>query len=517
MSDNNYREMYVSEALEHVELINKTLLQLEEKPEDRSYLDQVFRSAHTIKGMASTMGYEDTRELCKNIENIFDNIRNGAEKLTHHLTSALFACVDLLQQMISDEKLKVDLTPYLKKLENPEDEVGNLPERRSITTSASPTIRVKMSDLDSLVNLVGELLISKMRLEQTIHEENIDESKQVMMEVNRLITDLQYQSMQVRLVPLSQVFSRFSRTVRDTSQKLGKKIDLKMDGSGIELDRSVLDSITDPLLHILRNCVDHGIESIEDRVKCGKPETGNISLTASRKGENIVITIVDDGKGIDAERVKEKAVANGIITQEEANKMPHDEAIQLIKSAGLSTAKEVTDVSGRGVGMDVVMSQVEAVGGFAKIISKKGNGTTIVLSLPLSLSIIRGLLVIVGGQRFVLPLSSIITTIEVKPEDIFDIHGTEVIKLQGRIIPLIKLSKFLKITNKESGDSEEITVVIIENDGKEHGFVVDKFEKNQDIVIKKLDQSESSNLFSNATILPDGKVALVIDPSLLIH
>ena len=240
-----------------------------------------------------------------------------------------------------------------------------------------------------------------MRLEQTIQEENIDESKQVMTEVTRLITDLQYQSMQIRLVPLDQVFSRFSRTVRDTSQKLAKKIDLNMDGSGIELDRSVLDSITDPLLHILRNCVDHGIESTEDRLKCGKSETGNIALTASRKGENIVITIVDDGKGIDVERVKEKAVDNGIITQEEANKMPHQEAIQLIRSAGLSTAKEVTDVSGRGVGMDVVISQVEAVGGSVKITSKKQSGTTIVLSLPLSLSIIRGLLVRVAGQQFV--------------------------------------------------------------------------------------------------------------------
>jgi len=517
LSDNNYREMYVSEALEHVEMINQTLLQLEEKPDNRSYLDQVFRSAHTIKGMASTMGYDDTRELCKNIENIFDNIRNGTEKLTHHLTSALFACVDLLQQMISDEKLKVDLTPYLKKLKNPEEEVENPPELGIVATTASPTIRVKMSDLDSLVNLVGELLISKMRLEQTIQEENIDESKQVMTEVNRLITDLQYQSMQIRLVPLDQVFSRFSRTVRDTSQKLGKKINLNMDGSGIELDRSVLDSITDPLLHILRNSVDHGIESTEDRVKSGKPETGNITLTASRKGENIVITIVDDGKGIDVERVKEKAVINGIITQEEANKMPDQEAFQLIRSAGLSTAKEVTDVSGRGVGMDVVISQVESVGGSVKITSKKGNGTTLVLSLPMSLSIIRGLLVKVSDQRFVLPLSSITTTLKAPPEDIFLLHGTEVIKLQERVVPLIRLNEFLEIENNELDNSTSTTIIVIENDGKEYGFVVDEFEKNQDIVIKKLDKSESSNLFSNATILPNGKVALVIDPSLLIH
>ena len=519
MSDNNYREMYVSEALEHVEMMNQTLLKLEEKPDDRGFLDEIFRSAHTIKGMASTMGYDDTRELCKNIENIFDNIRNGAEKLTHDLTSAIFTSVDLLQKMISDEKLKVDLTPYLKKLENPEEEVEGIPteDERTSAVSASTTIRVKMSDLDSLVNLVGELLISKMRLEQTVNNENIEESKQVLMEVNRLITDLQYQSMNIRMVPLDQVFSRFSRTVRDTSQKLEKKVNLNMNGAGIELDRSVLDSITDPLLHILRNCVDHGLEFPEERIKNGKSETGTINLTANRKGENIAITIIDDGRGIDAERVKAKALENGIITSTEAKKMSHDDAIQLIRSAGLSTAKEVTDVSGRGVGMDVVISQVEAVGGTVKITSNPGEGTTMVLSLPLSLSIIRGLLIMISKQKFVLPLSSIVTTLRIPSKEIFSLHGADVIKLQGKIVPLIRLHELLDLNDAELEHDENVTVVVIDHDGNHHGFVVDGFERNQDIVIKKLDQSESSDLFSNATILPDGKVALVIDPSLLIH
>ena len=515
MSDNNYREMYVSEALEHVEMINQTLLQLEEKPNERSFLDQIFRSAHTIKGMASTMGYDDTRELCKNIENIFDNLRNGKDKLSSSLTTALFTCVDLLEQMISNEKLKIDLTPYLKKLENPDMEVENVQLKE--TTTSSPTIRVKMSDLDSLVNLVGELLISKMRLGQTIENQNYEESKQVLTEVDRLITDLQFQSMQVRLVPINQVFSRFNRTVRDTSQKLSKKVNLNMDGKGIELDRSVLDSITDPLLHILRNCVDHGIESPEDRVEKGKSESGTINLTAERKGENVIVTIEDDGKGIDEDVVKQKAIENKIISEEEAKKMTHDEAIQLIGAPGLSTAREVTDISGRGVGMDVVISQVEAVGGTVKISSDKGKGTTLTLSLPLSLSIIRGLLVVVAGQKFVLPISSITTTLQIKPEEIISLHGTEVIKLREKIIPLIRLNELLDIKNVNQNKKSTTTVVIIENDGKNYGFVVDEFESNQDIVVKKLDKSDSSELFSNATILPDGKVALVIDPSLLIQ
>lgn len=518
MSESNYREMYVSEALEHVEMMNQTLLKLEEKPSDRGFLDEIFRSAHTIKGMASTMGYDETRELCKNIENIFDNIRNGAEKLTHHLTSAIFTSVDLLQRLISDEKLKVDLTPYLKKLENPEEDVEGIESREDTasTASVSTTIRVKMTDLDSLVNLVGELLISKMRLEQTIQNESLDEVKTVLQEVTRLITDLQYQSMNIRLVPLDQVFSRFSRTVRDTSQKLAKKVNLEINASGIELDRSVLDSITDPLLHILRNCVDHGLEFPDERVKNGKSETGTIKLTAARKAENIVISIADDGHGINEERVKAKAVENGLITADEAEKMSHDDAIQLIRSAGLSTAKEVTDVSGRGVGMDVVISQVEAQGGIVKITSQKGQGTTIVLSLPLSLSIIRGLLIVVAGQRFVLPLSSIVSTLQISPKDVFSLHGTDVIKVQGKIVPLIKLDILLEMDVIKQ-DDDDLIIVVVEQEGKQRGFVIDSFERNQDIVIKKLDKSDSSTLFSNATILPDGKVALVMDPSLLIN
>lgn len=508
--------MYVSEAIEHIELINQTLLQLEDSPTDKSYLDQVFRSAHTIKGMASTMGYEQTSELCKNIENIFDEIRNNTKKLTHELTSALFVCVDLLQQMILDEKLKVNLTPYLEKLESPEEEMKNIPFQELGKTTTHPTVRVKLSDLDSIVNLVGELLISKMQLQQTIKNKNYDQIKQVTVQLDRLITDLQYQSMKIRLVPINQIFDRCNRTVRDTSQKLAKKINLNMDGSGIEIDRSVLDAITDPLLHILRNCIDHGIENPQERIDCGKPETGIINVTVARKGENIQISIKDDGKGIDVEKVKEKAIDCGIITLEEANKISNQEAMQLIGAPGLSTAKEVTDISGRGVGMDVVISQIEAVNGTVRIISEKGNGTSIILTLPLSLSIIRGLLVVIAGERFVIPLSNIITTIKMKNEEIVTLHGSEFIKIGEEIMPLIRLDEILEIKEDKEKQKKSLTVVVIENDGKNYGFLIDEFERNQEIVIKKLEKNELSDLFSNATILPDGNVALVIDPSVLI-
>lgn len=505
--------MYVSEALEHVETVNETLLKLEEEPEKREYLDLIFRSAHTVKGMSATMGYDDTRELCKNIENIFDNIRKGQAKLTPNLASALFKCIDLLREMIADDKKKVDLKPYLEMLEKP-DEVKHTASETAVNTAKSPTIRVKMSDLDSLVNLVGELVISKMRLEQTLSK-NSDESHQVMMELDRLVTDLQYQSMKLRLVPIDQVFSRFTRLVRDTSASLGKQINLVMESSGIELDRTVLDAITDPLLHILRNCVDHGLEPPQERTAAGKNPTGVIKLTAYGVGDQVAIKIEDDGRGINLDRLKVKAIEKGLLTEDQAIKLSDEEAINLLGTPGLSTAKEVTDVSGRGVGMDVVITQVEQVGGNVKITTQQGKGTMMVLTIPLSVSIIGGLLINVSGDKYVLPLSSISTTVVVDQNQIKSIHGQEAIVLREQVVPLIHVAEILGLG--KGAKSDKITVVIVDKGGKPYGLVVDSYDRKQEIVIKRLaNETHSSDLFTNATILGDGSVALILDPALLV-
>jgi two-component system chemotaxis sensor kinase CheA len=504
--------MYVSEALEHVETINESLLKLEEEPDKKEYLDLIFRSAHTIKGMSATMGYDDTRELCKNIENIFDNIRKGQAKLTPNLASALFKCIDVLREMIADDKKTIELNPYLQMLEHPEEVQATTSE--STSTTKSPTIRVKISDLDSLVNLVGELVITKMRLEQTL--KGSDESHQVITDLDRLVTDLQYQSMKLRLVPIDQIFGRFTRLVRDTSTALGKEVNLVMDSSGIELDRTVLDAITDPLLHILRNCVDHGIETPQDRATMGKPTTGTIRLTAYGVGDQVAIKIEDDGKGIDLERVKQKAIENDLITEEDAEKLSDDEIINLLGTPGLSTAKEVTDVSGRGVGMDVVITQVEAVGGNVKITTQKGKGTTIVLTIPLSVSIVGGLLINVSGDKYVLPLSSISTTVVVEANQIKSIHGQEAVVLRDQVVPLIRVAKILGIGENKS-NPDKITIIIIDKGGKPYGLIVDSYDRKQEIVIKRLgNKAHASDLFTNATILGDGSVALILDPTLLV-
>ena len=517
MSDNNYREMYVSEALEHVDTINEALLKLEEEPNVKEHVDLIFRSAHTVKGMAATMGYDQTKDLCKHIENIFDKIRKGESKVTQNLASALFKCLDLLQQLISDEKKQVDLAPYLHILEHPE-QAQNVGNNENNSVKKSPTIRVKMSDLDSLVNLVGELVISKMRMEKMVGTEGSEESRQVMMEVDRLVTDLQYQSMKIRLVPIDQVFGRFTRLIRDTSKNLGKEVNLEMEGAGIELDRTVLDAITDPLLHILRNCVDHGLETPEERTSTGKLPMGNIRLTAYRVGDQIAIKIEDNGRGINLERIKTKAIEKGIISEDVALKMSKQEAIDLLGTPGLSTAKEVTDISGRGVGMDVVIRQVEDVGGSVKITTEEGQGTTMILTIPLSVSIIGGLLVNVCNQKYVLPLSSISTTVKVPISNVKSVHGMDVFQLREDVVPLVSVAKMLGIESEETTPkSENLTVVIVNKDGKPYGLVVDSFDRKQEIVIKRLgDSSNSTESFTNATILPDGRVALILDPALLV-
>ncbi len=517
MPETNYQEMYLSEALEHIEIMNQALLKLEEKPKSKEYIDLIFRSAHTIKGMAATMGYIQTKELCKNIENIFDEIRKKQKEMTPQLATAIFKCIDSLHQMINDTNKKIDIDSLISMLENPE-ESKDIVNSDIISSVQLPTISVKMSELDSLVNLVGELIISKMKLENTLKSEGSVRSQTALLDLGRLVSDLQYQSMKLRLVPIETIFGRVQRVVRDTSNELGKKVELHFEGAEIELDRTVLNSITEPLLHILRNCVDHGIESPAERKALNKPESGNIKVTSSHIGEQVVIKIEDDGRGIDIERLKAKAIENGILTQDQANEITNDKVIDLLGTPGLSTAKEITDISGRGVGMDVVMNKIQEVGGNLKIATLKEHGTTMTLMIPLSLSIIGGLLVNVSNQKYVLPISSITTTVKLNKNEIKSVHGVEVIEYLDKIIPILKVSDILEINqSNENISNKEVTIVIVDKGGKPYGLVVDSFERKQEIVIKKFSNtSDSKKPFTNATILPDGKVALILDPGMII-
>lgn len=506
--------MFVSEALEHIEMLNTHLLKLEEEPDVREHVDVLFRSAHTLKGMAATMDYTQIREMCKAIESTFDKFRQNEEKITKVLASVIFEGIDLIKQMTEDENKKIDLEQYLTYLANP-SEFKKTSDEDTPTSgqTSSPTIRVKMEDLDSLVNLVGELMICKMRLEQTGQGTDSDTTRDVMMNFGRLITDLQYQTMKLRLVRIDQIFNRFPRMIRDIATTLEKEINLEMEGTGIELDRTVLDAITDPLLHILRNAADHGIEMPDDREKTGKPRHGTILLSASKTGDRVEIIVEDNGKGIDIEAIKAKAVEKKIVSQDEADRMTDEEVIALIGTPGLSSAKTVTDISGRGVGMDVVITQIEKVGGIVKIITEKGKGTKMILKIPLSLAIIGGLLVNVANQKYILPLSSITTTVTIDNNEIKHIHGKEVITLRDQVVPLVRLSKALE-KKSQIEDTDKVTVVIVDKGGKSYGLVVDSLDREQEVVIKRLDSI--TNSFTDATILPDGRVALILEPSMVI-
>ncbi|MBI1829083.1 MAG: chemotaxis protein CheA [Thaumarchaeota archaeon] len=518
MDNSQYRDMFVQEAREHIENLNKFLLHFEQEPEVQEHVNTLFRSAHSLKGMAATMGYDQIREVCMAIEGLFEKFRKSEERLSANLANSLFKCFDLLQELVDDENKKIDLEPYLQLLGNHTD--VEIAENSELSSSSphtkSQTIRVRMEDLDSLVNLVGELVIDKMRLERSLPNMS-EETHQVITSLSRLISDLQYQTMKVRLVPVEQIFNRFPRMIRDLATSLGKEVKLEMEGLGIELDRTVLDAITEPLLHILRNSLDHGIEIPSERESVGKPRSALIKLVASRIGDRVAIKIEDDGKGIDIDRIKSKAIEKKFITESEARQMNDEEVLNLLGTPGLSSAKSITEVSGRGVGMDIVFKQVEGVGGQVQIQTKKGIGTSITLIIPLSLAIIGGLLVKVGNEKYVMPLSSITTTVSVERNEIKTIHGNEVMTLRDQVVPLIKVADALGIKSSidKSQENQPITVVVVDKGGKTYGLIVDSYESMQEIVTKRMHSSDHSN-FSDASILSDGKVVLILDPSVVI-
>jgi two-component system chemotaxis sensor kinase CheA len=382
--------------------------------------------------------------------------------------------------------------------------------------SKAQSIRVDIGRLDKLMNLVGELVIDKIRLIRigSIHE--IPELTETIAHLDLLINDVQDQVMQARLVPVDMIFNRFPRMVRDLARKENKTIDFIVEGTEIEIDRTILDKISDPLIHLLRNAVDHGIESAAERKSAGKPETGSIKLTASREKEHVVIEISDNGMGIDPDRILDIAIKKGIITTEEGVNLNDKEKLMLICAPGLSTQEKATDVSGRGVGMDVVKTAMESLGGMLVIDSEKGAGTKTVLKLPLTMAIARGLLVMVGDETFIVPLANVQEIVSVMACDVKTIKGQELISLRGEVVPLIRLDRTMGLDLKEESKSEFDTL-IVEVVGKLAGLVVDSLLGQQEIVIKSLGgYLKGVKGYAGATILGDGKVAFILDvPSLV--
>ncbi|MDZ5473461.1 chemotaxis protein CheA [Bacillus sp. 31A1R] len=682
MEMNQYLEVFIEESKEHLQSCNERLLELEKNPSDLTIVNEIFRSAHTLKGMSATMGYEDLASLTHQMENVLDAIRNQKISVNAEILDVVFESVDHLEEMVlsiseggdgkRDVKVTVDKLKLIEKGESPvqaqskaevavavaeetstaksdydefeytviqqskeqgfeafeitvslredcllkaarvfmvfevlekigeviksspsvdqleeeqfdqeftvtlvskepkEDihkkvlkvsevnkvdvqvitlsnvrqkqelleeeivsqlqvveetvntlaEAPNQPEEKKKQTGAkqanNKTIRVNIERLDILMNLFEELVIDRGRLEQISRDLNNQELHETVERMSRISGDLQNIILNMRMVPVETVFNRFPRMVRQLARDLGKKINLEIIGAETELDRTVIDEIGDPLVHLIRNALDHGVETPDIRKAKGKAEEGTVILKAFHSGNHVFIEIDDDGAGISRDKVLKKALKNGIVNEQTAATLTDKQVYELIFASGFSTAEKISDVSGRGVGLDVVKNTIESLGGSVSIDSKEGVGSTFSIQLPLTLSIISVMLVESQQEKYAIPLSSIIETAIVKKEDIMNAHNQQVIDFRGKVVPLLFLKDIFNVPVYEEGD-EFYSVVIVRKGDKMAGLVVDSFIGQQEVVLKSLGNYLTSVFaISGATILGDGQVALIVDCNALI-
>ena len=433
----------------------------------------------------------------------------------------------------SEESERHDTSKEVKKDEKPVNNAGaaqqtvkkaeNKTAAKKKTKTTKPTVgrtvRVDIEKLDVLMNLVSELIIAKNGL---VSMSSSDDSKkdsgfnEQIEYLESVTTNLHESVMKVRMVPIESVVSRFPRMIRDLNKKLNKKMELHMTGEETELDRTVIDEIGDPLQHLLRNAADHGLESNEERLALGKEEVGQIYLDAYQDGNNVNIVVRDDGAGIDVEKVKQKAIEKGSITPEQAEIMTDKDVIDLLFKPSFSTAEKITDVSGRGVGLDVVKTKIEGLGGNIECKTVLGEGSSFIIRLPLTLAIIQALMVELGKEKYAIPLGSIQTIEDIPVSDVKHVQTKEVINLRGSVIPLIRLDQILDVETNEE-EPESLTVVIVKKGDKQAGLVVDNLIGQQEIVIKSIgDYINCSKLIGGATILGDGEIALILEVNTLV-
>ncbi len=413
--------------------------------------------------------------------------------------------VDNKQEQPQTDEIELNVKTVAPETKSQSDKII----KSAIVSKSNQGVRVQIEKLDDLMNLVGELVINKIRLLQIGSENKVPGLKEILDQLNILTTDLQNQVMQMRLVSVERVFNRFPRMVRDLSKTIGKDIELVIEGSDIELDRTVLDEIGEPLVHLLRNCVDHGIETPDERLKHGKKQTGTINLTAFRDKQSVIFTVEDDGKGIDPHALRKISVIKGIISAEDAAKLSDEEAFDLIFRPGFTTANKVSDVSGRGVGMDVVKTKITSLSGSINVDSTIGVGTKVSLHLPISMAIIQALIVGLNNKIYAIPISNVLSTIIVKKEDLKTINGQPATTMHDQVLPLLDLSELF---GESRNDRSENYVVIIEKNTQMVGLIVDSLIDRHEIVIKAFDKTlKNIEGFSGATILGDGNVVPIID------
>ncbi|GGH82158.1 two-component system chemotaxis sensor kinase CheA [Pullulanibacillus pueri] len=656
MDTNQYLDLFLDESREHLQNMNQGLLELEKSHGNLEIINEIFRSAHTLKGMAGSMGFQNMTELTHQLENILDALRNGELTISTGIIDALFAAADHLEEMVDlitdgngdnvaihdimrqlknaaglkqdpvgqtlnesttngeaenfvatvmqqakeqgfnvwqvevvvrkDCMLKaaraymvveiveqmgeiIQTVPATEALENGEydtsftlilithdDEaavrekilkvseidnvVVNEPETNtkedSKPNNGSPvaeenkqtqtpstknkgkasqthkTIRVSTQRLDELMNLFEELVIDKGRLEEisrTLKHQELEETVEMISRTSGRLQDI---ILNLRMEPVEQVFNRFPKMVRSVSRELGKKIELEMVGVDTELDRNVIDEIGDPLVHLIRNSMDHGIETPEVRLGKEKSEVGRITLRAFHRGNHVFIEIEDDGAGINRQKITNKAIEKGLLSEEEAMRLPDNEVYHLMFHSGFSTADKISDISGRGVGLDVVKNKIESLGGSVSVDSEEGKGSLFTIQLPLTLSIISTMLVNVHQETYALPLSSIVETALIEEKDLFKTQGQEMLEYRGRVIPFKRLQDVLSVPGQSIQHNKFIPAIIAQSGKAMTAFAVDQFIGQQEIVIKSLGRYLGNvQPVSGATILGNGQVALILD------
>lgn len=655
MDNNRYMELFAEESKEHIQVLNDNILELEVDTNNMEAVNEIFRAAHTLKGMAGTLGLNLITDITHNMENILDDIRNQKKEVTSHLIDVLLECTDTLDVLIQDviefgREGDRDVTDLLTKLKDPisspidtetkqeyekamkldqyqlsvikagveqglipywieiklqptcllraaraymvfqaaesfgeiiksvphvqdiEEEKfedtfyilllakGNQAEIQSKLESISEidyvrikkaeysveapkeikdaknkieekqqqksdgsnhrqvrSIRVDIERLDLLMNLVSELIIIKNTMED-LSSNNTDAGMIENMEyLSRVANELHDAVMKVRMVPIEMVFNRFPRVVRDLAKNTNKRIKLNIVGADTEVDRTIIDEIGDPLIHLLRNAIDHGIELPEERLNMGKEPEGTVDLIAYHDGNNVVIEVRDDGRGINYQNIVDSAVRKGLIAKDKANQLDEKDIIDLMFQPGFSTAKSVSDISGRGVGMDVVKTKIEAMGGLIEVETELGKGTRFIVRLPLTLSIIQALLVEVSNEIFAIPLSSVQEIIDIPLSQVKILRGEEVIPYRGSLIPLVRLERELGVEGDDKSRDEVITLVVIKKGEKLSGLTIGNLIGQQEIVIKSLGKYLSDiKIISGATILGDGRIALILDINRLV-
>ncbi|ADD69604.1 CheA signal transduction histidine kinase [Denitrovibrio acetiphilus DSM 12809] len=540
MNNNDMQDLvqdFILETEEIIEALDHDLVELETRKNDLDLLNKIFRGAHTMKGASSFLGFDKMSGVTHHAEEILNKLRKNEISVTPGIMDILLEFVDITKTIIVDIKNGTDVadvTDLINRLKLANE--GKLPGASDATRSGAPeapqknveqvkkaamsieqTIRVDVSRLDSLMNLVGELVLSRNRIGQISGDLEkkfegeflIEQLMETTSQIGLITTELQLAVMKTRMVPIGKVFNKFPRMVRDLCRDMGKDVDLVISGEETELDKSVVEEIGDPLIHMIRNSVDHGVEVPEIRRKRGKPDKGIVNLSAYHEGNHIVVEIKDDGAGMDAEVLKAKAVEKGVITIDEAKNLDNESAYGLVFKPGFSTAAQITDVSGRGVGMDVVKTNIEKLNGIINIESELGHGTRFRLKLPLTLAIIQALLVDVSGEIFAIPLVSVIETVRIKETEIHSFEGREVLKLRDSVLSLIRLDEIYEL---QESLNDDIYVVVVGLAEKRLGFVVNKLVGQEEIVIKSLGDYLSGNEgIAGATIMGDGRVRLIID------